>query len=122
MSMQDPLEGFEFKNFEDIPDFKNKLIEFLSQLDAYARTHDKQIVPVPIAGYACLDGGKIIAIAYYLIPPKSGSRTFINRLFPKKVETGAVVMKEYVGQGIYRKLASYRKELMRSRGFKEKEK
>jgi len=102
------LMGLQFKKFDEIKDFENKLSIFLRSLEVelltwrdYVERDDKRFIPNPIKGIACLDGDQIIGISYF----GHKNRSFIEKIFwllfsKRETVTGAVVKKEYQGRGI----------------------
>lgn len=124
--MRESLKGLEFRNFDEIPDFEEKLSEFLNRLDEelkhwrdYVEKGGKRSIPHPISGYACLDDDKIGAISYYILPKMFSKRYFIDLLFhPKGVETGVVTKKEYQRRGIAKHLRDLLIDIMRKKGIK----
>ncbi|MFQ6053731.1 MAG: hypothetical protein ACE5OO_05850, partial [Candidatus Bathyarchaeia archaeon] len=124
--MREALKGLEFRNFEDIPDFDNKLSEFLNSLDeevkhfrGWVEEEGALRLRYPAYGYACLDGDEIVAISYYNVPRKNSIYHFIDLLLrPEGAETGAVTKKEYQRRGISSHLEKLKGELMRKKGFK----
>jgi len=119
--MRDSLMELEFKNFKDIPNFDEKLQGFLDSLDdelEHWRGHEEKNgrlrVRYPMVGYACLDGDKIVAISYYIVPEKFSPRWFFDLFFrPKGFEGGAVVKKEYHRRGIASHLNSLKMGVLR---------
>lgn len=118
MSVDDSLKGLTFVNFKDIPDITKKLSIFFGETQLNAGSQGYRLIPRPIAGYACLDGDRIVAISYYIIPKKMSKNYLMKYLLrPVKVETGTVIMQEYRNRGIYRELIAKVQELMHSKGY-----
>jgi hypothetical protein len=106
--MPGSLRGLDFKNFNDIPNFEEKLSKFLNMLDeeldywrGYEDKNGEIKIRYPIAGIASLDGENIIAISYYIVPKKWSLRWIYDLIFrPKGPEIGVVVKKDYHRRGI----------------------
>jgi GNAT superfamily N-acetyltransferase len=110
--------SFTYANFNDIPDFREKLRVFFSEAQAIAGAQGYRFTPRPMVGYACIDGERIVAISFYIIPKKDSLNYLGKYLFrPPKVEMGTVIMQEYRGLGVYRELISRVQELMRKKGY-----
>ena len=125
---RESLKGLEFRNFAEIPEFDEKLTEFLNGLDEelktwrdYVEKNGKRGIPHGITGYACLDCEKIVGISYFHVPKKLRIRYFINLLLarasPKEAAIGSVVKTEYQRRGIFGHLFDLRNELMRETGY-----
>jgi len=123
------LRGLRFESFLEIPDFDGKLTEFLNSLDDelntwrdYVEKNGKRSIPHIIAGYACLDGEKIIGISYFFVPKKLRIQYFINSLLArapqKAAEAGFVVKKEYQRRGIAVHLLDLKNDIARKMGYK----
>jgi hypothetical protein len=119
--MDDSLNRLTYANFKDIPDITKKLSIFFNETQINAGSQGFRLIPRPIAGYACLDNGRIVAISYYIIPKKR-TMNYLQKflLQPVKVETGTVIMQEYRNRGIYRELISKVQELMHSKAYTKK--
>ena len=116
--MDDPLKGFTYANFNDISDLIEKLRVFFSESQAIAGAQGYSFTPRPMAGYACIDGARIVAISFYIIPKKDSLNYLGKYLFRSpKVEMGTVIIHEYRGLGVYRELISRVQELMRKKGY-----
>jgi ribosomal protein S18 acetylase RimI-like enzyme len=123
--MRDSLKGLECKNIKEILYFDEKLSEFLNSLDEELKTwHDyvekngKRNIPYPIAGFACLDGEKIVGLQYFSDPKKFSVRYFIDLLFhSKEVGEGVVVKKEYHRRGIGQHLWNSCRDLLLKMGY-----
>lgn len=125
------LSGLEFRNFEEIPDFDKKLTEFLNGLDEelktwrdFAEKNGKRSIPHGItAGYACLDGDKIVGI-YYLFPLRPHAKKYSFMYFPsflfpqEEIESASVVKKEYQRRGIFKHSRNLVLDLAREMGYK----
>ena len=122
--MRDSLKGLVFSDFREISNFDKKLSNFLNELDeelCYWRGYEDKDgdikIRYPVAGIACLDGEKIVAISYYIVPEKWRPRWIYDRLFrPKGLEYGVVVKKEYHRRGIANHLNYLRLNLLRELG------
>ena len=116
--MDDSLEGLTFANFNDIPNFNEKLSKFFNEMQNIAGPQGIRLIPRPISGYACQDGERVVAISYYIIP-KRFSLNYLMKYFsrPAKVEMGTVIIQEYRSRGVHRELIRLVKEMIRFRGY-----
>lgn len=119
------LDGFEFKRFNEISSFEEKLTLFLNSLDEelvtwrdYETKDGNRYIPHPIDGYACLKDDNIIAITYWNYPKKNSLTYFIHKLFPpKKAMVGSVTKKEFQRRGIRTHMRKKQYPLMQSLGY-----
>ena len=116
--MDDSLEGLTFANFKDIPNIGKKLSKFFNETQRIAGPQGFRLIPRPMAGYACQDGERVVAISYYIIP-KRFSLNYLMKYFsrPPKAEMGTVILQEYRSRGVHRELIRQVQELMRIRGY-----
>ena len=125
--LTDSLKGLEFKNFRDVSDFEDKLSRFLNELDeeliywrGYEEINGQRGIRYPIRGHACLDGEKIVAINYFIVPRILSPRWIYDRIFRRRgFEIGVVVKKDYQRRGIADHMNSLRVELFRELGIEE---
>lgn len=124
--MRESLKDFEFKNFNEISDFEDKLAMFLDGLDeelvhwrGYEIRDGRRALRYHNEGYACLDDGKIVAISYYVFPRKFSLKWLHDLFFrPKGPEAGDVVRKDYQKRGIGRHLTYLKLQILRNMGLK----
>ncbi len=119
--MDDSSENLTFASFNDIPDISKKLSKFFYETQSIVGSQGFRLIPRPIAGYACLDGERIVAISYYIVPKRLSLNYLMKYFFrPAKVEMGTVIMKEYRSRGVYQELIRNVDEMMRRRGYTKK--
>lgn len=106
--MNDTTENLQIMHFSEIIDFKQKLTNFLNNLEEELKyfsevktKDDNRYFPYPIDGFACLDEEKIVAIAVVMIPPITTLQGIHHRIFhPTKMYAHVLVKKEYQRKGI----------------------
>jgi len=119
------LPALTYVNLADVPDFEEKISNFINDLDEelitwrdYKIEDDKKKLKNKVIGYACLDGDKIIAINYWTDYKKYTLRYFIFKLFFfKEYEGGMVAKKNYQKLGITTDLKKLRDSLAQKYGY-----
>jgi RimJ/RimL family protein N-acetyltransferase len=127
LNVTESLKDLEFKDFREISNFEDKLSTFLSELGEelfYWRGYEKfngcRRIMYPVMGHACLDGEKIVAINYFIVPRILSPRWLYDKVFRRRgFEVGVVVKKEYQRRGIADHMNSLRPKLLEELGVEE---